>query len=401
MKLESLSGPAVIIGVLGAMLVAGCPEETREQPFAYDPNLKPFEIHVCMDVPEGAEFPEDLIWKGIRNAHKRKGVLAGRKIELIRKDPDAGTFDSLEAIEEFARKEDIDGPVLFPSSRIFGSNGDFSRDSGVFITIVPSTQRLRDKGQECAVQIGSSLKERARAAALFARNSLKAADAMIILDQDTPDSIVLASMFSSELIRLGGAVSEVRILSGENADLQDTLKAVKEKNPGVIYMPYSEKTALPVIELLQKQGQKSPVIVVNVQQEQAFLAHGGENLEGVYLVTDSHSQNTRSERIGDLIKRVFRIPESREYAEPLAALGADAYYLLLELLQDMEEDGARREAGQPPYEREGFLAGRSDSRYSSRLHRNLYVCRVENGLLQGPHLVHVESVDPSRLRSWH
>ena len=394
-KLRVLAGSAVVLGMLCAALAAGCIEDKGQQPAEYEPNLQPLQVHVWMDVSDGAEFPDKLIWKGIREAHGLRSVLAGRKVDLVQENPGVRTFDSLEAVADLAREKNVEGPILFRSSRVFGSNGEFSRDSGTFISIVPSVQDLFDKSRGCAIQVGSSLEERARSAALFARATLGAVDAIILLDQEAPDSIVLASIFSSEMIRLGGSISEVRILPDGNADFGDVLRSVKEQNPGVIYIPYSEKTSIPAIELLQKQEQRSSILVVNVPQEERFLARGGESLEGVYLVTDYHPRSTRSGRMLEYIRHVLRIPGHRGYEEPFAVLGADSYFLLFDLLEEVEP----LMVDINPASEQEDVDSTIRSRHSGKVPRNLYVCRVEMGLLRGPHLEYIESVDPSGLRS--
>lgn len=384
--LKILSGLVLIVGILVAGSLAGCSRGKSEQVPASGPDAGTLEISVCMDVPQEDDHPESLLWRGIRHAHDMNGTLAGRTVELVPKETGARTFDSLEAIAEFVRDEDLSGPILFRSSRVFGPEGGFCRDSGTFITVVPSAQCLLQDGQGCtAVQLGSSLKDRARAAALFARNTLKAAAAMIVLDQDAPGSVLLASRFSSEMIALGGEVSELCILSGDKADLQDALGAVKQKNPGVIYLPYAEKTTLSAIRTLRRQNPMSPVVVVNVPQEQRFLDQGGDDLDGVYLVTDLRPRSTRGERISSWIRRIAGRPESEATGDPLAALGADAYLALMDLLREGLRDKGPGEVVLPP---EG------DGSSPDALHKRIHVCRVETGVLQGPHLRYLESIDP-------
>ncbi len=392
--LKILTRLVLIVGILVAGSLAGCSRGKGEQAVVSGTDAGPLEIAVCMDIPEDGNLPEGLLWKGIRRAHDLNGTLAGRKVELVPKETGTRIFDSLEAIAGFVREEDIRGPILFRSSRVFGPEGVFSRESGTFVTVMPSVQCLLQAGPECtAVQLGSSLKDRARAAALFARNTLNAADAMIVLDQDASGSVLLASRFSSEMIALGGAVSELCILSGDKADLQDALGSVKQKNPGVIYLPYAEKTTLSAIRTLRRQNLKSPVVVVNVPQEQRFLVQGGDDLDGVYLVTDFRPRSTRGERISSWIKRIAGRPESGVDSEPLAAMGADAYLVLMGLLREgLPDEGpvdasSAPEGGGPSPDLQGF-------RHPDALHKRIHVCRVETGVLRGPHLKYLESIDP-------
>ena len=381
----------LIAGMLVAGALAGCSRGKSEQAVASGTNDGPLEIAVCMDIPEDENLPEGLLWKGIQHAHDLNGALAGRKVELVLRETGSRTFDSLEAIAEFVREEDISGPILFRSSRVFGPEGGFSRESGTFVTVMPSVQCLLQAGPECtAMQVGSSLKDRARAAALFARNTLEAADATIVLDQDAPGSVLLASRFSSEMIGLGGAVSELCIISGDKADLREGLRYVKQKNPGVIYLPYSENTTLSAIRLLRRQNLKSPVVVVNVPQEQRFLDQGGDDLDGVYLVTDFHPRFTRGERI---LRWITGRPESDAVSEPLASLGADAYLILMDLLREGLPDKGPSGAALPS-EGDGPSPDAEGFQHPDALRKRIHVCRVETGVLQGPHLKYLESIDP-------
>ena len=392
--LKVLSGLVLIAGILVAGSLAGCSQGKGEQAAVSGPDAKTLEISVCMDVPHEDDLPESLIWKGIRNAHDQNRTLAGRKIELVPKQTGATTFDSLEDIADFVREEGISGPILFRSSRAFEPEGGFSRDSGTFITVMPSAQCLVQKGQDCtAVQLGSSLKDRARAAALFARNSLGASDAMIVLDQDAPGSVLLASRFSSEMIALGGAVSELCILSGDKADLREALGTVKQKDPGVIYLPYAGKTTISAIRTLRGQNLKSPVVVVNVPQEQRFLAQGGDDLDGVYVVTDFRAPSTRGKGISSWIGRITGRPDLEAAREPLAALGADAYLALMDLLREGLRDRGIRESVPWP-EENGPSADAERLGSMDALHKRIHIYCVETGVIQGQHLKYLESIEP-------
>jgi len=392
--LKILSGLVLIAGILIAGSLTGCSRGKGEQAAISGPDTGTLEVSVCMDVPDGDDPQESLIWRGIRQAHDLNGTLAGRKIELVLKETGSATFDSLEALADFVRKEEISGPILFRSSRAIGPKGGFSRDSGTFITVIPSAQCLLQEGQNCtAVQLGSSLKDRARAAALFARNSLESSDAMIVLDQDAPGSVLLASRFSSEMISLGGVVSELCILSGDGADLQDVLGAVKQKNPGVIYLPYAKKTTLPAIRTLRRQHPESPIVVVNVPQEQQFLAQGGDDLDGVYVVTDYRAASTRRKGISSWIGRITGRPEIEAAREPLAALGADAYLVLMDLLKEGLCDGSTREPVLSTEGNETFAEAEHPGDMDA-LRRRIHIYRVETGVIQGRHLKYLESIDP-------
>ncbi len=392
--LKILSVLVLIAGILVAGSLAGCSRGKGEQAAVSGPDTGTLEVSICMEVPHEDDLPESLIWRGIRHAHDLNGTLAGRKIELVLRETGSRTFDSLEAIADFVREEEISGPILFRSSRAFGPEGGFSRDSGAFITVMPSAQCLLQEGLDCtAVQLGSSLKDRARASALFARNSLEASDAMIVLDQDAPGSVLLASRFSSEMIALGGTVSELCILSGDTTDLQDALGAVKQKNPGVIYLPYAEKTTISAIRTLRRQNPESPVVVVNVPQEQRFLVQGGDDLDGVYLVTDFRLRLTRGERILSWIRQTAGRPESEVTREPLAALGGDAYLVLMDLLREGLRDEGPGEAASAP-EEGGPSPDSEGFQLPDALHKRIHVYHVDTGVLQGPHLKYLESIEP-------
>lgn len=391
MEFRSLSGCAVIVGFLCVLALTGCSREMDARRDKADARMDPLEIRLCIDESSGRGHTGALIRKGVLDAHSRRGTLAGRKVELLSTDLGAGTIDSPAAAAELFQKERISGPALLCSARAWGEEGGTLGAEGMFVTLVTSARCFVEEGKGCAVQIGSSLRDRARTAALFAVNTLGASDAVIVLDEDAPDSVMRASVFSSEMVGLGGSVSGVCILSGEDPDIGGALELARSRNPGVIYVPYSERTTIPAVKQLLKDNPGSPVVVVNVPREHDFLQEGGKSVAGVYLVTDSPSPASRTPGFLTHLREKTGARKTLESREPLAALGAEAYVRLLELLEEMESQGGLADA-HDGLVREGDPTGKS--RLSLRLYRQLRVCRIAQGLLKGLHLAPVELVDP-------
>ncbi|MFY9399327.1 MAG: hypothetical protein WAR22_13290 [Desulfomonilia bacterium] len=390
MEFRRLIAYTIIAVFLGSPVLPGCSRERGGQAGGAEAGEDPLEIHLYIDESWGQEHEGALIREGILDAHSRKGTLSGRKVELLSTGPGTGTIDSPEAAAELFLKERITGPALLCSERVWGEQGGSLGAEGMFVTLVTSARCLVDQGKGCAVQIGSSLRDRARTAALFAVNTLGATEAVIVLDEDAPGSIVLASVFSSEMVRMGGAVSDVCIISGKNPDIGGALETARNRNPGVIYVPYSEGTTISALNLLLKEHPGSPVVVVNVPRVNAFLQEGGESLSGVYLVMDSPFP---AERPQGILARIREFRDTSESRESLKALGAEAYVRLLDLLEGKELQGNPTEAYG------GDLCERGPSgaeRLPLGLSRGLRVCRIARGALKGLHLEPVELVDPGQ-----
>jgi|GEM_PF-2115709 len=226
--------------------------------------------------------------------------------------------------------------------------------------------------------ISAPLTEKARAAAGFAVGKLKAKRVGILVDPANAEGVRLASLFSSTLIAQGGVVAEIAYLGKHESTYRTALTALAGKKAEVIFLP-DALSAPQVIVYSRDHGIKAPFLLADVRREGAFIKAVGASKD-IYLVTDFHPAFA----VGEHARRFLELYR-REYGEPdaIAALAADAYFLLCDVLPYWRDDKGRHpQALSPAVKDKGYLSGRIDITKTGMIVRNVYVCGIHASRLK-------------------
>jgi branched-chain amino acid transport system substrate-binding protein len=177
-------------------------------------------------------------------------------------------------------------------------------------------------------------------AARFARNELKAQSAAVIIDIAQDYCVGLGNYFVKNFVKDGGKVVSTTYIQTGDQDFSGQLSAVQAAKPDIIYAPnyYAEDA------LLAKQardlGISAPILTGDGAQSDALIEIGGKAVENMYFTGHFHKQAATTERAKEYIKR-FEEKYKKE-ADAFGALGADAYFMLLDGIQRAgSTDGAK------------------------------------------------------------
>jgi len=363
----------------------GCSRDQGEEAPAYDPGKDPVRIGVC--VPEegiSKEYSKKFL-DGIRVASGIMGVINDARIELGMKDSCDST--DLDTIIEHMVQDGLQGFIIRTGVKT-QSIAAFDAEQGG-ITVVAAGRSNPDRKPR-VLRLGSSLADQARAAALFAVRSLKTQRVAVILDQDSSSCILLASMFSSELINVGGRIENITYIEDTSEEIESSVISMMQHIPDAVYIPYSEDTTLAAISLAKKQGVSADMIVSNVMLEQRFLDEGGRDLDGVYLITDFHPGAVQSQRGAALIEEYEENPKDLGSLETCSALGSEAYFLLCDLLSqplDDVTDDTVISGGKT-------ITGITGMSGSGRITKSMHACQIRSGIIRGTRTVYKESINP-------
>ncbi len=273
----------------------------------------------------------DMEWSGIQIANSMEPEVLGKKIRLALVDTKSDRIESANAVTLLVEKEKVAALIGEAISGNTMSGNPISEKAGIPSVSPTATNPLVTQGKKFAFRACFIDPFQGEVAAKFARNNLKAQTAAVIIDQAQDYSVGLASYFSKAFSALGGKVVSTTYIQTGDQDYSAQLSAMQATNPDLIYAPnyYTEDA------LMAKQaadlGIKAPILTGDGAQADQLIQIGGKAVEGMYFTGHFHKEAASTERSKEFIKR-FEEKYKRE-ADAFSALGADAYFLLIDALK--------------------------------------------------------------------
>ncbi len=171
--------------------------------------------------------------------------------------------------------------------------------------------------------VGSTVAERVRAVARYMVDEMQLADIAVILDENDDAAIRQATIFSAEVVRLGGVVSRIYyVKQGEVVD--ESLKLKK-----AFFAPLTDKISLETVKRMRSQGVSAPVFVVQRPDTEGCGQVFGRVPEDIYVVGGVVNSDSSEGRTGRFIEHAGKDPELKR---PECLYAADAYWLLADAL---------------------------------------------------------------------
>lgn len=172
--------------------------------------------------------------------------------------------------------------------------------------------------------------------AKFAQESLKAKTAAVIRDVKQDYSVGLADFFIKAFEANGGKIlTDTSYQSGES-DFRAQLTEVKGKNPDVIFLPgYYGDVAL-IVQQARKLGIKQPILGGDGWESEDLLKVAGKAaLENTYY-SNHYAPDTKDPSAQNFIQ-AFRAKYSGETPDAMAALGFDAFNVMVNAMKNAKE----------------------------------------------------------------
>ncbi len=343
----------------------------------------PIVIGVCLPLSD-RDGSGQVQSRALRIAQRIRPLAGDSRVELIVKDTLASAEGTRKALQSMLAEHDVAALI----------GGDTPDEAAAMLDVVSRDRRLKAHPVPVVIttagepltdaphkpwRVSTPLAGKARAAAGFAVGKLKAKRVGILLDPADAGGVRLASLFSSALIAQGGVVAEIAYLGKTEWSRRTALAALTRKRVEVIFLP-DALNAPQVIVYARDQGIKTPFLLADVRREWGFVKAVGASKD-VYVVMDFHPAFA----LGENAKRFLEIYR-REHGEPetIAALTADAYFLLCDALPQRRAGKGRYQAQTPmPASKDtGYLSGRIDMSTAGAIVRDVYICEIHASRLR-------------------
>ena len=234
-----------------ALLLCGCGSE----PVSIVPSGNTIKIGVIapFSVSDVAKGEEGL--RGIQTAMAMHPLLDnGDKVELVVKDDQNNPVRAVQALKELTHTEKVAAVLTLSGSEPVLAMAGQANVYQVPIVAVLATHPDVTKDNDWVSQICFDNRFQGQVAAFFVRDDLLVDRVAIFKTPTNAYSSNLADEFKAQFIALGGEVTEVVDILGEETDLDQALMRVRQKDPELLYMPLAAKDVITIQQVLKRIG---------------------------------------------------------------------------------------------------------------------------------------------------
>jgi len=316
--------------------------ESTKDTLVSAPKGEPVRIGVCMpsDGPFAALASSHA--DGIRAASRFAPEVQGSPIEVVFRDSGNSVQDFRRALGELTGADRVSVVITCIRPETVPELQDLLKAAKVpLILTEPSYPSRKIEEAPNIINLATTPEDQAFAGVRFTTDTLRARKVGMILDAGDKMSIRLASLFSSALVKNSGSIVDIAYLTNK-ADPEADLSRVLRKKPDAIYVPYSPSISAGLIAKVRSLDREVPILISNIQNEYELLASYGNSFEKVYLLTDFHEKAVQCARGRNFIDFYHNTLKRKEYLSSSIAMGADAYFLSVDLaLHARPQDGRR------------------------------------------------------------
>lgn len=390
----------VILLVLVALVVAdiscssqsGNTSDTVPEPLRGDP----IRIGVCMPTIGPLAGLATLQAEGIRTAFQMEGAAKGRPVELVFSGPGYSDKEFSKLYETLPGRDHVSAVITCASAEFVGSQLGILKDRAIpLIVTSPSGTSWKTEESAPIIRTCTTLEDQANAGARFVANTLRAHRLGVILDVEDATCVQLVSLFSANIVKQGGSIMDVAYVK-KNEDPSPALTHLMGEKTDAIYVPYSSPTSAALIIRARAINKDRQIFVSNVQPVETFLSEAGRSLEGVYVLTDFHEQATISSLGRKFVEFYHNNMKKQGEVGPSIAMGADAYFLAINLILDSQQRGGEGSTGERRNESVLDLSGTGPF---GALRSQLPVGHIKKRFMHGAILKYIGLVDVNGLDS--
>ncbi len=312
---------AFLVVLLAALLASPLKAQTE-----------PIKIGVYLPMTGATAAFGQMTWTGIKIAHRMEPKVLGRDVRLILVDEKSDKIEAANAVERLIEKDKVVAIIGTVASSNTLSAAPIAERAKIPMVSPASTNPLVTQGKKYIFRACFVDPFQGKIAAIFAYKNLGARRAAILMDIANDYSVGLANFFEREFKSLGGKIVSKLLFQQGDQDFTAQLTAIKAKNPDIIYVPaYYTEVAL-IARQKRDLGIKATILSGDGAEADELLKIGGSAVNGLYFTSHFDAKACFTERSKEYV-RLFRKLYPGRAVDSLGALGADAYFLILEAIR--------------------------------------------------------------------
>lgn len=315
--------------------------------YYYNAPYRPVLIGTNLDLSGAGAARNGRTEKGIELAKDKinaEGGLLGGPVYLASVDNHGDAGEAEAALKELALRH---------VSAVIGPNED-----NLAAAVVPAAEAMKlplvsPAGTAPDITVGPLAKEtyhygfhmaitdnwQSRAAATFARQHLKAIQAVVLYDSSDVDSYTMGDMFSRSFVADGSAVTRYDL---SNISLADVVAKQQEMPGQAFFVPLDTGRSAAFIAALRQAGIMAPVVGTTLWDGEALGAALGPELAVEVYYSSQYANDPRFSVAEDFAEKYYE--KYGELPDSDAALGYDAFLVVAEAIRQGQSADAKRVA---------------------------------------------------------
>ena len=269
-------------------------------------------------------------YAGITVAHKMKPAVLGTDVELFPIDTATEGVGTAGAATRLIREHKVHALIGEP----LGNDpleGLSVSEGARKPTVIPSVHPPVIRGKRYAFSIALTDTLEGETAARYAFSRLKTEKAAVLMNIERDYSIALANIFTRTFTEAGGKIVAVTYSRTGDTDFTTQLSSIMTAKADVLYLPVPHPEIARICRQSVEMGINAHMIASSDAHTPGLITAGGEHVKGVILTSD-FGTGGESADVAAAYADTFE-KETGGRAGRLDALGADAYFLLLDAIE--------------------------------------------------------------------
>ncbi|MEW6327760.1 MAG: ABC transporter substrate-binding protein [Thermodesulfobacteriota bacterium] len=291
---------------------------------------EPIRIGVYLPMTGPVAAFGQMEWAGIQTAHQMRPTVLGRQVELVLVDEKSDRIEAANAVSRLLKKEKVQAIIGSATSSNTMAGAALSEKAKIPMVSPTATLPLVTQNKKYVFRVCFIDSFQGEAAARFAYRNLRARRVAVIVDRAQDYCVGLASYFKRAFTHLGGKVVSMAYCQTGDQDFSAQLTSILASQPGLLYLPnYYTEDAL-IVRQAQELGLNVPVLSADGAQAPELIKIGGKAVEGLYLLAHFAPEGATTPLAKEFMES---FKKSREETSGFHALGADAYFVLLDAIK--------------------------------------------------------------------
>lgn len=266
----------------------------------------------------------------IKEANAKGGVL-GRPVALKEYDTRGDAGEAKLAVERLVKSDKVTAVLGEVASKLSLAGGPVCQEAGVPMITPSSTNPKVTEIGDYVFRVCFIDPFQGFAGAKFARETLKAEKAAVLVDQAQAYAVGLAEQFELNFKAKGGEIVTTQNYTGGAQDFTSQLTSIRAAKPDVIYIPGYYTDVGNIAIQARRLGITKPMLGGDGWDSDQLAKIAGDAIEGSYY-TNHYAPDQPDAKVQDFIK-AYRAEFGGATPDGLAALGYDAAKILFEAME--------------------------------------------------------------------
>jgi branched-chain amino acid transport system substrate-binding protein len=290
-------------------------------------------IGVYLPMTGGVASFGQMEWAGIQTANAMKPTVLGRKVELFLVDTRSDKIEAANAVSRLIEKNKVSAIIGEAISGNTLAGGPIAEKARVPMVSPTATNPLVTQNKQYVFRVCFLDSFQGEAAARFAFQNLKARRAAVLTDKSQDYCVGLAEFFKKGFNKMGGKIVAESFCQSGDQDFSAQLSTIQAAKPEVLFIPnYYTEDAL-IARQAKELGLNVPIFGSDGAQTPELIQIGGPAVEGIHFIGHFHARGASTPLAKEFIKNFTRKYPKEKDITAFHALGADAYFVLLEAME--------------------------------------------------------------------